>query len=117
MSNYVLGEHIGTETTTLTVNQMPGHGHDSTHNHNLEAVNDNGNETTPVGNLLAKDPSGNVYLYHTGQGETVPMESDAVAPDTTTSASTGGSGSHANLQPLLAVNFIICWHGDFPLRP
>ena len=115
LSNNGLGQKAGAETTTLTAKQMAAHGHSSTHDHSLQAVNVNGSDSNPGNNLLAREPLLGAQNYHPGQGETkVPMESDAIAPNTTTSVSTGGAGSHQNVQPLLAVSFIICYEGFFP---
>ncbi len=102
---------------------MPGHAHSLTHGHAANSVNVSGNVDTPGNNLLARETEAGAVNYHTGQGETkVPMESDAIAQDTTTSDYAGGTGTktptlaapHDNNQPLLGIHFMICFAGSFP---
>jgi microcystin-dependent protein len=96
---YVIGEQSGTETVTITTNQMPQH------NHLLNAQSANGNQPSPLGGFWAGSP---LDQYATG------------APTTTMSASlvglAGGSQPHDNMPPYLCVNFAIALFGIFPSR-
>ena len=93
-----LGQKIGTETVPLAANQVPQH------SHGLRAAD----------NLTQADPSstvgaGPVAMYATG-GNLQDMASDALG-------SAGGAGAaHNNLQPFLAMTFIIAMTGIYPSR-
>jgi microcystin-dependent protein len=97
LSSYTLGEVIGTETVTLTQNQMPMHSH-------LVNVNGGGATTTRApGAVLA---SGGSY---------------AAAPDGNTLnpqsiAGSGGNQPFQVIQPLLTLNYCIALEGIFPSR-
>jgi microcystin-dependent protein len=97
LSNYVLGEQIGTENVTLTPGQMPAH------NHALNAVDDDPNSSLVTGHLLA-----NTQTYATGAAN--------AAMNATAVGSAGGSQPHANMQPLLVLNYCIAMEGIFPSR-
>lgn len=106
LSTYVLGETTGTETVTLTTNQMPAHSH---------LVNANAAAATvasPSGADLAQGGTARdaVNLYST------PPMSAPVHLDPNTIAMAGGSQPHSNIQPVLAVNYIIALQGIFPSR-
>lgn len=95
-----LGQKGGVETVTLTEAQMPNH------NHTLRAQSNDGNSGIAVGNTLARTDGG--LSYHT-PANLVPMASQALP-------NTGGSQAHNNLQPFLAINFIIALQGLYPSR-
>ena len=95
-TNYVIGELAGTETVTLTVNQLPVHTHDP-----IQA-GVGGNDTgTPVGARVASGGP-NVYTATNVGGGTMPL------------ASAGGSQPHDNMAPFLVINFVISLFGIFP---
>ena len=97
-SGLVLAETGGTETVTLTVQQIPAHSHP------FVAVTDIGSVTAPGNNLLAQ--SDTLKLYGT-VAPSVSLDSAATTP-------TGGSQPHDNLQPHLCLHFIIALLGIFP---
>jgi microcystin-dependent protein len=99
-SGYTLGEHGGAEEVTLTAQQIP------THTHSLMATKNLATSGTPSGNTLATTQASTITLYGTDQPTTA-MNPASVAP-------TGGSQPHSNLQPYLAVNFIISLFGVYP---
>jgi len=106
-----LGERAGAETVTLSTAQIPG----GTHSHGLRAADASGTDTEPEGNLLAlavdrDDPLTDVPAYSTNT-ERRPMATGVVAPTTV-----GGGQAHNNLQPFLAINFIIALQGLYPSR-
>ena len=98
-----LGEKVGTETVTLTEAQM------AQHNHSFHA---DGSTGGPLGGgANASDPVGN-YL-----GASVKYSGSTASQVTmTATSSTGGSQAHNNMQPYLAINFIIALQGLYPSR-
>jgi microcystin-dependent protein len=76
------------------------------HNHSVLASNQIGTDRTPQGEDLARSKGMNLYGP---SGTIVPLASQA-----TTSA--GSSLPHNNLQPYLAMTFIIAMQGIFPPR-
>lgn len=91
------GQRGGSETHTLSTDNLPPHSHTM----NI-ASNNEGNSTQPTGNVLAVSDDRN---YVSGTGE--PMGS---------SSSIGGSQAVNHLPPYNAVNFIIALQGIFPSR-
>jgi microcystin-dependent protein len=96
-----LGEQGGEQTTTLTAAQMPSH------SHGMTAANATASVQAPANAMLAK-PVTISAPYH---------DPAALAPSPAGPLGTAGAGSaHNNLQPYLAVNFIIALTGVFPPR-
>ena len=97
-TTYTLGEEGGVETVTLTVNQIP------IHSHSLAASSLPGVLIDPANAVLARYPDG-VGVYST-------------SPDAQGAAgvvsSAGSSQPHDNMQPYLAINYIIANSGTFP---
>lgn len=96
-SNYVIGQTGGVEQVTLTVSQIPAHQH-------VPLVANTGTSDDPAGNVWAASGS---RIYNPTLATGVFMNPVAVAP-------TGGSQPHPNLQPYLAINYIISLFGVFP---
>ncbi len=92
-----MGQRSGTETNTLTVAQMPSHGH---------AINakDEGNTDDPSGAFIAGDGT-NAF----GTSSNIVMSNTSVA-------NTGGNQAVNNMQPYTVVRFIIALQGVFPSR-
>jgi microcystin-dependent protein len=95
---YQIGEMAGTESVTLTTQQIP------THTHPLIATPDVGGSATPTSNILAQSP--NIKAYKE-VAPTQAMAANSVGP-------VGGSQPHENCQPFLCINFIISLFGVFP---
>ena len=95
-----MGEQVGAEEVTLLTVQLPIHSHPA-------RCSTQGAVGGPSGNYWATDPSGNIAPY-----------SDVAANNTmapTAIAVSGGQGlPHDNMQPFLAINFIIALFGVFP---
>ena len=108
LSNCALGQRGGAESVALTIAQMPSHTHTATVT--VRATSSNGNQTGPAGHILANDPREDQYSDTTPD---VTMNSGATS---VANANTGGSQAHPNLQPYLAINFIIAQVGVFPSR-
>lgn len=99
LSNKVIGGTGGTETVTLTANQMPGHTHAMAANTATEKA------ASPTGRIMGTAPVGAAVF-------------SSSAPNATLSASAvstvGGSQPHNNLQPYLAVKCCISLFGVYP---
>jgi microcystin-dependent protein len=98
-TTYQLAEMAGTESVTLSVNQMP------THTHSLIASTQTGTDKSPKGRITDQT-SGGVQIY-IEEAPDQPMAANAIAPE-------GGSQPHENCQPFLCINFIISLFGIFP---
>jgi microcystin-dependent protein len=100
LSNRTIGEAAGAESSTLTPAQMPAH------THQAMSTSFNGVTDSPVGNVPARDAAG-TPIY--GTVPNAPMHAGAIQ-------STGGSQPHDNMQPFLAINYIISLVGIYPSR-
>lgn len=95
----ILGQSGGTETVTLTGQQMPAHTHTA-------AGASAGNSGTPLKNFWSTDPGGNTAAYSTAAADSS-LGPEAIA--------TAGSGlPHDNMSPFLAITYIISLFGVFP---
>jgi microcystin-dependent protein len=107
LSPYVLGQQTGSEAVALTAAQMPAH------SHMLGAQDATGNTLSPTGAFLARgeEPASkaNVNIYSTSTASPVTLNQATVQV-------AGGSQPHANIQPVLAMNYIIALQGIFPSR-
>ena len=110
LSPYTLGEAAGTEGVTLISTEMP------MHNHAMNVVSTDATEHTPGANganaiAAPMDTSLNNVLgfNNTANTHLVPMIGSMTGV-------AGGSQAHNNMQPYLAMNFIICLEGYFPSR-
>ena len=102
LSQKRIGQRSGTETNILSVENLPSH------SHTINAVLEDGNQSSPTGNL----PAGTKLLDQ--------EYSDAAAANTTMNAtmvnSTGNNQEVNNMQPYLTVTYIIALQGVFPSR-
>jgi len=94
---FILAETGGVETVTLTVSQIPAHGHP------FLASSSASDSTNPQGALLGT-PVASIFNAGTNP---VQMNAQAITP-------TGGSQPHNNFQPYLCLDFIISLFGIFP---
>jgi microcystin-dependent protein len=92
-----LGQKGGTETVTLTANQIPSH------NHALRATPDSVVQSDPANQLPAKTSQ----PTYGPAGQMAGLNSSAVT-------NTGGSQHHETRQPWLAVYYCIALVGTFP---
>ncbi len=109
-TNYVFGSFAGTESVTLTGNQIPSHAHAVTGELNMKTRASNpDNQLSPVGNAIAIAP-GKKYFSRN------PSANGFMGPLATniTLNSSGSSIPHNNMQPYVCVNFIISLFGVFP---
>jgi microcystin-dependent protein len=99
LPNRTLGEQSGEENHTVINSEMPAH------NHLVNAINAPATAVTPGTNLLAV--SSKPYLSTNAANTTL---------SPTMVSANGGNQSHNNMQPYLAVTFIIALVGIFPSR-
>jgi microcystin-dependent protein len=97
-SGFVLGQMAGTESVTLTTQQLP------VHTHPMTASADAANQITGNNGVLASPVSLATYFASPPDAALNPA---AVLP-------VGGNQPHENMQPYLAINFIISLFGIFP---
>lgn len=100
LSERRLGAKGGSEKETLTVNQLPSHGHP------MRASSDTALDIPPAGKVLAESTVASMYV---NEQQTTNLNSDSIS-------NVGGSRSHTNLMPFLCVNFIIALVGIYPSR-
>jgi microcystin-dependent protein len=98
LSPYAQGQTGGQEGVAFSVQEAPAH------THTLMAA---GNVTTPNPgpSFALGTPAAAVRMY--GAGSPTPLAASSIG-------SFGGSASHENRQPFLALNFIIALQGIFP---
>ena len=104
-----IGEQSGSETVTIDQTTTP------THTHEADATTDVGNLPGPSNKAMPASPSdgttpGTLYVVPGGPA-VVP-----VAMATQSLPIAGGSQSHENMMPSLAITFIIALNGIFPSR-
>jgi len=97
-NGFTLAETGGAEEITLTVNQIPSHGHP------LLVSTDTAQHTSPSGTVLGQSATALLYIEDSPDANFSPQ---AIA-------STGGSQPHTNFQPYLCLNYIISLFGIFP---
>lgn len=96
-NGFILAETGGAEQITLTVNQIPSHGHP------LLASSSPAGSKQPQGNL----PAATQADFYTASFTPLPFNNQAIT-------ATGGSQPHDNFQPYLCIDFIISLYGIFP---
>lgn len=101
LSSYELGQHGGSEALALSELQLPAHQHEFAGQ--VGAASGGAASASPVGNYPGPATS-NLYAASAGA---------QLAPGslTGTAHSAGGREPHPNIQPSLALNFIICVNG------
>ena len=102
LQNYQMAETGGVETVTLTANQLPGHSH-------AVQTAATGQTASPAGAILADATSVQAggRTYNAAVVPLAPMHAGSVG-------GAGGSQPHDNLQPTVAISFIISLFGIFP---
>jgi microcystin-dependent protein len=98
-SAYVIGQRAGTETVTLTSNQI------AQHTHTVAALT-SANSKTPANSAYGGNTTDAVY---TANAPSAPMNAAMIGPNT-------GNQPHDNMMPFGVVNFIISLFGVFPSR-
>jgi len=103
LSNYTLGQAVGSAVATLTESQLPPH------THTMVASTVAATAATPTGNLYAACADGyTTYVTADAAGIT---EKD---PNANMVSDSGEGDAHGNIMPFLAINYIIALTGTFP---
>jgi microcystin-dependent protein len=97
-NGYILAETGGSESVTLTIQQIP------VHNHAVVCSTVQAQNPQPKDSILAQGPTVQAYITDTPAG---PISPKSIVP-------IGGSQPHENMQPYLCVSFIISLFGIFP---
>jgi microcystin-dependent protein len=97
-TTYQLAEMAGSESVTLSVQQIPNH------THVLSANTGAGGTNQPANKVIAASPSVTIFVEDTPDNQLNP---NAITP-------AGGSQPHENCQPFLCINFILSLFGVFP---
>jgi microcystin-dependent protein len=97
-TTYQLAEQAGTESETLTTQQIPQHTHAFLGSSGAATL------TSPKDNVVGTSAQ---VDYLTIATASVAMNANAITP-------AGGSQPHENCQPFLCINFIISLFGIFP---
>lgn len=98
-----LGESIGAETVTLTEAQLPSHAHA------LQGAASRGSSSEPQPDSTFNRATGAPAYQSNATANLVPLSGDMIAP-------AGDNAAHDNMQPFLALNFIIALQGLYPSR-
>jgi len=115
LSTRRLGQRSGTETVVLTETQIPSHTHTATTSGgdvSITVGGGKGSTADPNGNYLA-DTGTAIYKSAAGTGSLGGVGKTTVA---VTNTNTGGSQPHNNMQPYLAIHYIIALQGIYPSR-
>jgi microcystin-dependent protein len=97
---FQMGQLSGVESVTLTTQQMPQHTHQAMAATGADSV-------SPSGKVWSTDPGANIADW-----ATAPSSSAFMAP--TTISTVGQNLPHENMQPFLAISYIIALEGIFP---
>ncbi|MEQ9483431.1 phage tail protein [Coleofasciculus sp. F4-SAH-05] len=98
-NSYGLGDKSGSEQVELTQANLPEI------QLKLKATNADSNETSPSGSAILSKPRSSIYAT----GATNFVEMDCIS-----SIGSSENNAHNNLQPYLAINFIIAYQGIDP---
>ena len=102
-TTYQIGEAAGTESVTLTTQQIP------VHTHTMLATDNNAQGVAPNNQqVLAASTEVTVLPYGSDAPHTT-LNAQSLAP-------AGGSQPHENMQPFLVINFIISLYGVVPTQ-
>ena len=111
LSSYRLGEKGGAETTTIALANMPSHNHTAAVDIKLSLGVGPATENLGNGRFLATAAADNIY----NDGAAGLMANGGTV-STVTVNNNGGSQPVNNIQPYLAINYIIALQGVFPSR-
>ena len=101
---FVIGQSSGSESVTLLGNQVPPHSH-------LAQAAPGGDVVSPHNAVWSSDPGGNTAAWTTAINNPPSMASNAIGNNIA-----DGALPHDNMQPFLAISYIISLFGIFPSR-
>lgn len=108
LSQRNVGQKFGSETNTITINNMPSHNHGVSVT--LNSVPTPGVSASPTGQMPALSSVG--AIYGAGAG-TAPMAANAA---TVTQQNQGGGQAMNNIQPTQVLRYCVALQGIFPSR-
>ncbi len=113
LPNFRIGQRGGAQEVTLITSQIPSHNHvaSTTTQTQVGVSNSNGGESIANGQVIANHPG--AFSEEGSQGTGL---AGVTSTSTTTLAQAGGSQSHNNMQPFLALNYCIALEGTYPSR-
>ncbi|MCC3156313.1 tail fiber protein [Hymenobacter sp. 15J16-1T3B] len=106
LSSYLLGQKVGTESVSLNTTNLPPHQH--TYSSKMAAAS-GGTATDNPQNAFPGPSAGAPYLASGGASQNL-----NAAALSGLAQPVGGGQPHSNIQPVLAMNYIICLEGIFP---
>ncbi|HAA14063.1 MAG TPA: phage tail protein [Cytophagales bacterium] len=123
----IAGQAGGTEWVTLNILEMPIHNHaaavssSGTGTADLYFSSATGGSDAPVADgSIGAEAGASAFVYNTDSSPSVKMAQASIqnvtANVSVTIGLSGGSQSHENMSPWLAVGYIICYQGIFPSR-
>lgn len=107
LSTYALGQAGGSETVTLTANQMPAHVHPIQVTATPKGFDEAGSGSEPESSVFAGSGSG---YSQSANARMAPYNTNV------TMSTVGSDTPYEILQPYMGMNYIICAYGVFPSR-
>jgi microcystin-dependent protein len=102
-TNYYQGKMSGAENVTLTLDQMP------VHTHSFLGTSEIATKSNPGTNMDRTLGTEDNESFYAAPANVTPMNPNGIS-------SAGGGSAHPNIQPCLAVNFVIALTGLYPSR-
>lgn len=109
LTNRMIGQSGGVSTVALTEANIPAHSHAfnaSTATATTPSVTSGVGLATPTSPVVRYAPPG-----------ATPAPTPVSLDDAAITAAPGGGEAHLNVMPYLAINYIICVDGLYPMRP
>ena len=105
VNSYIQGRILGQESVNINIQHLPKH------THSLSCTSDSATDAAPAADKMfaTTNADGKQFAYSSTQANPVTLNQAAITK-------TGGTQSHDNMMPSIAVNFIICMTGAFPAR-
>lgn len=110
-SNYYLGQTAGSENVTLSIQQMPAH------NHGFTVDGSTASTSSPSGGNIAQPTTTPGKGAQAIPSFTTGAPSSPATLNNTSVQNNGGGQGFSVIQPVLAINYIVCLNGIYPPRP
>ena len=112
LSNRILGQSSGVETVTLSIQNLAQHSHAAMPTtFKPLGIDEKDNSPSPEGNHPSKTTDAGNPIYHAQTNVTMAEQNVSLS-----TGNTGGNQPVDNVQPTLALRYIICLQGLFPQR-